>query len=174
MSKPCTAPPKRTGNAVTSMRVIGPIPLLPLTTASQADGTVLPTGEMIPRPVTTTRRLLTLYLCGASEGCDARGRAECARRRPRGVLPWTSRLCATLVDVINRLVDGRDLLGILIRDLDLELLFQSHHQLDRIQRVRSQIINERGIVGDLLLLDAQLLGNDCLDLLFNRAHHSFV
>jgi hypothetical protein len=56
------------------MRVIGPMPLLPLSTASQADGTVLPTGEMIPRPVTTTRRLLTLYLCGVSEGCEARGR----------------------------------------------------------------------------------------------------
>ena len=62
----------------------------------------------------------------------------------------------------------------LIQYLDLELLFQCHHQLDGIQRVRSQIVNERGIVGDLLLLDAQLLGNDCLDLLFNRAHHSFV
>jgi hypothetical protein len=53
------------------MRVIGAMPLLPLRIASHAEGTVLPTGEMIPRPVTTTRRLLTLYLCGVSEGCDA-------------------------------------------------------------------------------------------------------
>ena len=61
-SKPRTAPPKRTGNADTSKRVIGPIPLSPLKMASQADFTVLPTGEMMPRPVTTTRRLLTRYL----------------------------------------------------------------------------------------------------------------
>jgi hypothetical protein len=43
--------------------VIGPMPLRPLRILSQALGTVLPTGEMIPRPVTTTRRLLTFYLC---------------------------------------------------------------------------------------------------------------
>src|SRR6202022_547042 len=57
-----TEPPKRTGKADTSNLVIGPIPLWPLTMASQADLTVLPTGEMMPRPVTTTRRLLTRYL----------------------------------------------------------------------------------------------------------------
>ena len=58
-SKSRTAPPKRTGNADTSKRVIGPMPLSPRRMASQAELTVLPTGETIPRPVTTTRRLLT-------------------------------------------------------------------------------------------------------------------
>src|ERR1700719_811771 len=61
-SKSRTEPPKRTGKADTSNLVIGPMPLSPRTTVSHADLTVLPTGEMIPRPVTTTRRLLTRYL----------------------------------------------------------------------------------------------------------------
>src|SRR6185437_6659406 len=61
-SNPRTEPPKRTGKAETSNRVMGPIPLSPFKMASQADFTVLPTGEMMPRPVTTTRRLLTRYL----------------------------------------------------------------------------------------------------------------
>src|SRR6202048_5364746 len=61
-SKSRTEPPKRTGKADTSNLVIGPMPLSPLTMVSQADFTVLPTGEMMPRPVTTTRRLLTRYL----------------------------------------------------------------------------------------------------------------
>src|SRR5258707_11716434 len=61
-SKSRTEPPKRTGKADTSNLVMGPMPLWPLTMASQADLTVLPTGEMMPRPVTTTRRLLTRYL----------------------------------------------------------------------------------------------------------------
>ena len=79
-------------------------------------------------------------------------------------------MAATLVDVVDRLVDGGDLLGVLVRDLDLEFLFESHDQLDRVERVGSQIVDERGIVRDLLLLDAQLLGNDGLDLLLNGAH----
>src|SRR6185503_3269927 len=66
-SNPRTAPPKRTGNAETSKRVIGLIPLSPFRMASQADFTVLPTGEMMPRPVTTTRRLLTRYLYEAQK-----------------------------------------------------------------------------------------------------------
>src|SRR5712672_2241464 len=73
-SKSRTEPPKRTGKADTSNLVIGPIPLWPFTTASQADLTVLPTGEMMPRPVTTTRRLLTRYLyeeSGGEEGARA-------------------------------------------------------------------------------------------------------
>ena len=37
------------------------------------------------------------------------------------------------VDVVNRLLDGSDLLGFLIRNLAFELFFQSHHQFHRIQ-----------------------------------------
>jgi hypothetical protein len=40
------------------MRVTGPMPLRPARMADHADVTSLPTGETIPRPVTTTRRLL--------------------------------------------------------------------------------------------------------------------
>jgi hypothetical protein len=67
-------------------------------------------------------------------------------------------------------VDSGDLFGVFVRDLDLEFLFEGHHQLDRVERVGSQVIDERGIVRDLLLFDAQLFGNDGLDLLLNCAH----
>src|SRR3954447_13639094 len=56
-SNPATEPPKRTGNALTSKRVIGPIPLRPSSKFFHAVSTVLPTGETIPNPVMTTRRL---------------------------------------------------------------------------------------------------------------------
>jgi hypothetical protein len=58
-SKPFTSPPKRTGKFFTSKRLMGPMPLCPFVTASHAEARVLPTGEMMPNPVTTTRRLLT-------------------------------------------------------------------------------------------------------------------
>src|SRR4051812_40618040 len=52
-----TSPPMRTGNALTSSLVIGRMPLRPLTMPSQADATVLPSGDTMPKPVTTTLRL---------------------------------------------------------------------------------------------------------------------
>src|SRR5690348_1220770 len=148
-SKPRTEPPKRTGKADTSKRVTGPMPLSPRRMASHADWTVLPTGDTTPSPVTTTRRLLTRFLSRLQAG---------------------SGLAATLVDIVDRLVDRRDLLGVLVRNLDLELLLEGHHQLDRVERVGSQVIHERGLARDLLLFDAQLFGNDGLDLLLNCAH----
>src|ERR1700756_2380 len=148
-SKSRTDPPMRTGNADSSKRVTGPMPLCPRRMASQADLTVLPTGDTTPRPVTTIRRLLIRFLYGAL---------------------FESGLAAALVDVVDGLVDGSNLLGILVRDFDLEFLLEGHHQLDRVERIGAQVVDERGIVRDLLLLDAQLFGNDGFDLLLNSAH----
>ena len=69
-SKSRTDPPMRTGNADTSKRVTGPMPLSPRRMASQAAFTVLPTGDTTPRPVTTIRRLLIRYLYGALSNQD--------------------------------------------------------------------------------------------------------
>src|ERR1700686_4198173 len=107
-----TCPPMGTGNLDTIQRVTGPMPLSPRRMASHADCKGVPPGDTPPRPVTTTRRLLT---------------------RPC-IAPWLqSGLAATLVDVVDRLVDGCDLLGVLIRDFDLEFLFEGHYQLDRVE-----------------------------------------
>src|SRR5258708_18713386 len=105
---------------------------------------------MTPSPVMTTRRLLTTYLYGA--------------------FGKESGLAAALGDVVDGLVDGCDLLGILIRDFDFELLFEGHHQLDGVEGIGAQVIDERSLVRDLLLLDPQLLGNDGFDLLLDGAH----
>ena len=51
-------PPKRTGKAETSKRVIGPMPLSPARMASHALARAAD-GRDDPEPVTTTRRLLT-------------------------------------------------------------------------------------------------------------------
>src|SRR6516162_8229630 len=144
-----TAPPKRVGKAETSKRVTGAMPLSPRRMASHADWTVLPTGDTRPRPVMTTRRLLTRFLQRPEEG---------------------SGLAATFVDVIDSLMDGGDLLGVLVGDLDLEFLFQSHDELDCVERIGPKIVHERCIVRDLFLFDAQLFGNDGFDLLLNCAH----
>src|SRR6187399_426195 len=69
-SKPDTSPANFVANGVTSIRVIGLMPLLPARIDDHAVATSLPTGETIPSPVTTTRRLDTLssVLCRRMDG----------------------------------------------------------------------------------------------------------
>src|ERR1041384_8833943 len=99
-------------------------------------------------------------------GTRMRRRHEYARAPACAV----SGLIAALGDVIDRLLNGRDLLGVLVRDLGLEFLLRRHHQLDRVERVRAEVVDEGSVVGDFFLFHAQLLGDDGFNLLFNTAH----
>src|SRR3974390_79520 len=98
------------------------------------------------------------------------GAAPC-RALPRA---WRSGLALMLRDVVDGLLDGGDLLRILVRNLRLELLLERHHELDGIERIGPQIVHERGIAGDFLFLDPQLLGDDLFYPFFNAAHRSLV
>src|SRR6476659_6271402 len=145
------------------------MPERPLVTASHADSRELPTGETMPMPVTTTRRLLmagaplALYCVRGPE------KHRAAQARPRLSARWGSGLDVGL-DVVDRLLHGGDLLGFLVRDLALELFLEGHHQLDGVEGVGAQVVDERGAVGGFLFLDAQLLDDDLLDALFDGAH----
>src|SRR5512140_1993649 len=103
-SKFRTSPAMRQPSPEASKWVIGPMPERPASRASQDDGTSLPTGLTAPRPVTTTRR-----------------RPVMLRLRPSGLLQVG-------VDVVDRLLNRADLLGLFVRDLALEFVFQCHHQ----------------------------------------------
>src|SRR5689334_16792227 len=74
------------------------------------------------------------------------------------------------LDVVDRLLDGGDLLGFLVGNLALEFLFERHDQLDGVQRVRAQVIHERRVRRDLVFLHPELLDDDLLDAFFDSAH----
>jgi hypothetical protein len=74
------------------------------------------------------------------------------------------------LDVVDRLLHSRDLLGFLVRDLALEFFFQRHDQFDRLERVRAEIVHERGIRRHFVFLYAKLFDDDFLDALFDGAH----
>src|SRR4051794_39959764 len=69
---------------------------------------------------------------------------------------------SVLVDVVGGVLDGADLLGILVGDLRPEFLFETHDQLDEVERVGVEIVDERSLGLDLVLFDAQLLNDDLL------------
>src|SRR5438270_924333 len=74
--------------------------------------------------------------------------------------------------VIDSLLHGGDFLGVLIGDLGLELFFERHDELDRVQGIRTEVVDERRFVLDLGLVHAQLLGDDLLDSLLYVFHAS--
>src|SRR4029453_17039793 len=114
-SKSLTSPAIRAENCDASNRVIGPIPLCPAQSASQFAPVPMPSGDTRPTPVTTTRLLNCPPLL----------------------------LFAVGFDVFDRFLHARDLLGVLVRNLDPELFLEGHDQLHRVQRGRPQIVHER-------------------------------
>ena len=71
-----------------------------------------------------------------------------ARTPPAALRPrcWSPppRPCLLLVgvDVVDGVLDALDVLGLLVGDLDLELLFEGHDELDRVERVGPEVVDE--------------------------------
>ena len=67
------------------------------------------------------------------------------------------------VGVVNRVLDGRDFFCIFVWYLNAKLVFECHHQFNRVKRVCAQIGNKRFFAGDLAFFNAQLFSNDFLN-----------
>src|SRR2546423_5568029 len=92
--------------------------------------------------------------------------SETARRTPEradGLLV----LRLVLVYVVVRVADALNLLGVLVRDFDAELLLEAHHELHGVERVRAEVVNEARVRRDLVLVNAQLVNDDLLHFCFN-------
>src|SRR5690606_27514782 len=92
-----------------------------------------------------------------------------ARTATAGCAPGPSGLRVRL-HVVDRLLDRRDLLGFFVGDLGLELVLERHDELDGVERDGSEVVDERGLVLDVGLVDAELFGHDLLDALFDVFH----
>src|SRR5271170_5026240 len=104
-----------------------------------------------------------------SSGSGRRGAAGPAIYDDRAL----SRAASALVslDVGDDVLDGADFLGVLIGDLDVELLFQRHHQLDDIERVGAEVLDERGLRSYFIGGHAQLLADFLANLRFDVLSH---
>src|SRR5918994_2851428 len=90
-----------------------------------------------------------------TSACSRRSRSRIGRRRcsaKAAALPTNAAWRGSggvFVDVVDGVLDGADLLGILVRNLRPELLFEAHDQLDEVERVGVEIVNEGGLGLDL-------------------------
>src|SRR5208282_1001145 len=107
----------------------------------------------------------------SSSGSGRRGAAYLAIYHERVLRRAASALVS--LDIGDDVLDSADLLGVLVGDFDVKLLFQRHYQLDDIERIRAEILYERGLrsyfVGGHTQLLAYLLANLGFDVLSHRA-----
>src|SRR5262245_43414425 len=111
-SKSLTSPAIRAEKSVVSNFVMGPMPLHPWQSAFQFASVPMPTEDTRPMPVTTTRFfVIFFYAVGAG-----------ATREPQALLL----LLAVGFNVFDRFLYPRDLLGVLVGNLDAKLFLESH------------------------------------------------
>ena len=88
------------------------------------------TNEVLPRTPPPQQETVYPGLCLIQRQHEKRAR----RLGRRAFVPQPGgALAQMLLDVVNRFADRGDLLGVLVADLQLELLFQRHDQLDEIE-----------------------------------------
>src|SRR5258706_9864243 len=123
---------------------MGPMPERPSMSPCHVGSLPMPRGETIPIPVTTTRRLVIeiLEFATAVVAGTARTHPAIGTGRMGPVPDGSLRSFGALVDVFDGVPDLLDLLGLIIGYLDAELLFERHDQLDRVERVRSEVFDE--------------------------------
>src|SRR3954469_12013334 len=135
-------------------------PLVPARTPAQVSLVPMPSADTSPMPVTTTR-LLKLNASGVAmfdlQSAMSTGIAN--RKSKMSFLALRVRL-----DVVDGFLDAGDLLGVLVRDLDPELLLEGHHELHGVERVGAEIVDERRIRRHFLFIHTELLHDDALHL----------
>src|SRR5688500_79905 len=133
---------------------MGAAPETPAWMPAQVSSVPMPSGDTSPMPVTTTLRSPDLTV-----------------QAPPGK-PLLLRLVAVLLDVVHGLADARDLLRVLVGDLDAELLLEGHDQLDGVEAVRAEVVHEGRVRRDELLLDSELVHDDLLHAIGHRLHEA--
>src|SRR5262245_28399514 len=110
-----------------SQCVMAETPLRPSTSPVQVSAKLSPRLVAPPRPVTTTRRVFMRWPIAAC--CSGGGHVG--------------------LDEVHRVANGLDLLGLFVRDRDVEVVLELHDQLDCVERVRAEVLDERGVEIDL-------------------------
>jgi len=106
-------------------------------------------------------------------GLDGEKRQQKTPAIAGGGLETVPRVASRLrrfLDELYGIAKGLDGLGGVIGDLDAELFFEGHDQFDRVEAVGAQIVDERGVLGNLVLFHTQVLYNDLLHAVGDIAH----
>src|SRR5215470_1110856 len=73
-----------------------------------------------------------------------------------------STVLRVVLDVLDGVADRHDFFGILVRDLDVEVLLEGHDELDGVEGIGAQVLDELRGRSDVVLLHPELLDDDLL------------
>src|SRR5215469_3672099 len=154
------------GRSETSKLSIFRAPLSPLRMRFQVASMPQPSGDTMPRPVTTAR------LMSSTPNLDPRPTMRdrwAVRGRPGRLGRYRAGASAlrVLFKEFRGVADGQNRLRGVIGNLTTEFFFKCHHKLDRVEAVSAEVVNEARIVGHLLGFNAQVLDHDLLNPLAN-------
>src|SRR5262252_1997051 len=158
----------RVGRLANPSSVSALVPLRPASIPSQVLATSPPSGVVAPRPVTTTRgwsarTVISSFAAVPSRTLRRRGQRLARSGRDVGA-----------ADVVDDVLDGLEVLQLVVGDFHAELVLGRHRDLDHRQRVDVQVVDEALVRGDLVRGDARDFVDDLpeagLDFLLGHRH----
>src|ERR1700730_4700934 len=147
-------------------------PLSLLRMRFQVGSTPQPSGDTMPRPVTTTRLISSTPAHDSPpHGKDRVGHRRRPVRRLSQQRFWASAL-RVLFEKFRGVADGQNRLRSIVGAFAAELFFKRHHQLDGIQAVGAEVVNEARVVDHFFGLNTKVFDHDLLNSLANLTHRS--
>src|ERR1700722_5325436 len=145
-------------------------PLSLLRIRFQVGSTPQPSGDTMPRPVTTTR------LISSTPARDSRPRPEAGGPLDHGPSGFVGATRASafrvLLEKFCGVADGQNGLRGIVGNLATELFFKRHHGLDRIEAVGTEVVNEARVVDHFFGFNTKVFDHDLLNSLANLTHRS--
>src|SRR5712671_3151638 len=146
-------------------------PLSLLRIRFQVGSTPQPSGETMPRPVTTTRLILTTPGPDLRTLTTSRWTVQSRSGRLRQHRAGASAL-RVLFEKFCRVTDGQDRLRGIVGNFTSEFFFKRHHELDSIEAVGAEVVNEARVVDHFFGFNTKVFDHDLLNPLANLAHRS--
>src|SRR6476469_3690055 len=145
-------------------------PLSLLRMRFQVGSTPQPSGDTMPRPVTTTRLISTTP---AHDSRPTTRNRWTVRRGPGRLRQHRAGASAfrVLFKKFCGVTDGQNRLRGGVWNFATEFFFKRHHELDGIESVGAEVINEARIVDHFFGFNTKVLDHDLLNSLANLTHH---
>src|SRR5258708_4707608 len=130
-----------------------------------------PSGDTMPRPVTTTR------LISITPAPDLRSTTRSrwtARSRPVRLRQHRAGASAfrVLFEKFGGVANRQNRFRRVVRDFAAEFFFKRHHQLDGIETVGAEVVNEARVVDHFFGFDTKVFDHDLFNPLANLTHRS--
>src|SRR6202142_2825990 len=146
-------------------------PLSLLRMRFQVGSTPQPSGDTMPRPVTTTRLMSSTPAQNSPPTTRSRWTA-----RPRPVRLRQYRAGASAFRVLfqkfRSVTDGQNRLRRIVGNFTTKFFFKGHHQFDSVEAVGTEVVNEARVVDNLFGFDTERLAHDLLNSPANLTHRS--